>query len=225
MFPFSTRLENQRIHSFGTLNRVVVDSRIFHDSQYKRGRLMVQRDAKHNSMGLTLRAREMSSRMSKSMFEAHSATKATWAPRTNCRSKLTNLGISWCVINKIDGMLAPRYIFEFEVLFRRSVTEWRARSQRLGPPNARLAKSLGRHAGMGHLLPLRHEAPGTRHNAPLLDVGPSLLRRAPLTPQIRCNLEWPVEVLAMQLILAPLTKMYVKLLVRTQRHLSPPPEG
>ena len=39
-------------------------------------------------MGLTLKAREMSS-MSTSMFEAHSATKATWASGTNCRRPIS----------------------------------------------------------------------------------------------------------------------------------------
>ena len=64
-------------------------SREFPRQPYKWGRLVGQREEGHTSMGVTFRAREMLSQISTSMLEAHSATKAT-----NCRSELTNLGIS-----------------------------------------------------------------------------------------------------------------------------------
>ena len=49
-------------------------------------------------MGLTLKAREMSS-MSTSMFEAHSATKATWASGTNCRRPIS----AWIADQNLTG--------------------------------------------------------------------------------------------------------------------------
>ena len=132
--------------------------------------------------------------------------KATWASGTSCRSELTNLGISLCAAHALDGKLAPRPIFEHGVPFRRPVAAWPSRGQRRGVPNARRAKRFGKHAGLRPLL----AAPGPRHNVPLLDGGHPLPRRAPLTPQVRCNLRWLVGALAAQHVFAPSTKMYVK---------------
>ena len=74
-------------------------------------------------MGLTFRAREILSRVSISMFGAHSETKTTWALGTICRGKPTNLGTSNLMVSLLQRSMFEHEGSLFDDLWERVIRE------------------------------------------------------------------------------------------------------
>ena len=101
-------------------------------------------------------------------------------------------------------------MFEHVVLSQRFVGACYLRGPRHDLSIARLAKRLGGHTGLGRLFPLRCELRRTRHNVPFARRRPPNPAKSSITPTDQLHL---TGVLATQLVLSPLMKIFVKVLI------------